>query len=543
MSGSDQARPDQNRADQARADRNQPGPAGPDRSRFEVARAQSPADAKDTERITVPTGAQAESPAEAPAERAMPRRIEPRAEDHAVAVTPKKKGRKRKVLGVVAAVVVLGAGTAFAGVGLDWFAGPPTPTTAAPAPPADIAFALRGVGTDAPAPSAAGVAAVVSGPAASAALAPLSGRVVDPASGTTLWEQGQGSAYTPASTIKILTSAAALLSLDHTAQFSTKVVRGAEPGTVVLVGGGDPTLTALPAGQRSMYPGAPTIDDLVAQVRKTGPVTKVLYDTSRYTGDGFAPGWDPADVAAGYVTPISPLIMDGGRTDPKAVDPPRHAAPAETVAQTFAQRLGVTAVATGPAPANAEVLGEVKSQPVDRLVENLMQVSDNVLAETMAREVAIATGAEPSFAGAAQAVVKVLTDNGFDLTGGTVVDGSGLSPNDKIPARLLADVLVAAASPNPTAPKTAKLRPLLTALPVAGGSGTLAGRYGESIGKGWLRAKTGTLTGVNSLAGVVVDKDGRLLVFAFMSLSTLPNADVRQALDVLAASLRSCGCS
>ena len=94
--------------------------------------------------------------------------------------------------------------------------------------------------------------------------------------------------------------------------------------------------------------------------------------------------------------------------------------------------------------------------------------------------------------------------------------------------------------------RTAKLRPLLTALPVAGGSGTLAGRYGGTAapGKGWVRAKTGTLTGVNALAGMVVDVDGRVLVFSFMSASTRnPETEVRPALDVMAAALRGCGCS
>ncbi|HEX8866844.1 MAG TPA: D-alanyl-D-alanine carboxypeptidase, partial [Lentzea sp.] len=76
--------------------------------------------------------------------------------------------------------------------------------------------------------------------------------------------------------------------------------------------------------------------------------------------------------------------------------------------------------------------------------------------------------------------------------------------------------------------------------------GTLAGRYGgnASAGKGWVRAKTGTLTGVNALAGVVVDVDGRVLVFAFMSASNGdPETAVRPALDVMAAALRGCGCS
>ncbi|MFD7652735.1 D-alanyl-D-alanine carboxypeptidase/D-alanyl-D-alanine-endopeptidase [Actinosynnema sp. NPDC059797] len=458
---------------------------------------------------------------------------------------PPARRRKRPFLIAAAVLLVLAlAGTAVVGAQRGWFDRTPAATTAAAAPPAPVTLAVKGVGTGGTRPTPAGVGAVLAGPTANELLAPLTGTVVDPASGQVLWNQGETTPATPASTTKVLVAAAALLALDHTAQLSTKVVKGAEPGTVVLVGGGDPTLSPLPAGQATVYPGAPTLDDLAAQVRAAGPVTRVLYDATRYTGPGLAPGWAPADVPDGYVSPIQPLMLAGGRSDPTKGDVRRTETPAADTATALAQRLGVTSVAAGAAPENAEVLGEVESVPVDQLVENMMQLSDNVLGETLSREVAIARGAEPSFAGGAQAVRDVLTENGFDLTGATFVDGSGLSPNNKLPSRLLADIVAAAAGPDTADPKTAELRPLLTALPVAGGSGTLAGRFTEqgAGGRGWVRAKTGTLTGVNSLAGVVLDTDGRLLVFAFMSLSDDDTTRVRGALDQVAAALRTCGC-
>ncbi|XVS64821.1 D-alanyl-D-alanine carboxypeptidase/D-alanyl-D-alanine endopeptidase [Actinosynnema sp. CA-299493] len=462
--------------------------------------------------------------------------------------SPPTRRRKRPfVLAAAALLVIALAGTAVVGAQRGWFDATPAATTAAPLPPAPVSLSVKGVGAEGKQATAAGVGAVLAGPAANGLLAPLTGLVVDPATGAALWNQGETTPQTPASTIKVLTAAAALLALDHSARFSTKVVRGAQPGAVVLVGGGDPTLSSRPAGETTVYPGAPTVDELAAQVRASGgQVTQVQYDVSRYVGPGTAPGWDPSDVPNGYVAPIEPVMLDGGRGDPTKYDTPRTATPAATAAQALAQRLGVPSV---PAPVvaaqDAQVLGEVKSATVEQLVENLMQISDNVLAETMAREVAKARGLEPSFAGAAQAVRQVLTEHGFDLSTAAVVDGSGLSPNDKVPAKLLADVLVAAAEPDASDPETAELRPLLTALPVAGGSGTLATRYEQwgAGGRGWVRAKTGTLTSVNTLAGVVVDADGRLLVFAFMSLSPEQNnAKVRGALDEMAAALRTCGC-
>ena len=79
-------------------------------------------------------------------------------------------------------------------------------------------------------------------------------------------------------------------------------------------------------------------------------------------------------------------------------------------------------------------------------------------------------------------------------------------------------------------------------LAVAGRSGTLAGRVRRSVAAGRCRGKTGTLNGVNTLAGVVFDADGRLLSFAFMA-NHVSNAGVAlAALDGLAGSLATCGC-
>ncbi|GLY55305.1 D-alanyl-D-alanine carboxypeptidase/D-alanyl-D-alanine-endopeptidase [Lentzea sp. NBRC 102530] len=492
------------------------------------------------------------SPPPAPAaQRPEPPRQEPRdlpvtgyeeePEDRLATEEPRKG---RKGLLVVLSLVVVAALAGATIYAVQEFGGTKAVETKPPAAPANVQTLVKAVTAGGPAPSAAGVKGVLTGPAGNSALGTLTGSVVDPASGTALWQQGDTTPATPASSLKVLTAAAALLSLERTDQLSTKVVAGAEPGTVVIVGGGDPTISGVPG--RSVYPGAATLDDLVNQVKAKGPVTKVQFDLSRYAGEALGPQWETADIAGGSVAPIVPFMLDGGRVDQSNVNGARTASPGQAAADAFAQRIGAPGATAGAAPAGAQVLGEVKSAPIEQLVDNMMQISDNVLTEAVAREIALKTGNEASFAGGVKAVRDVLTKAGFDLTGATFVDGSGLSASNKIPAKLLTDVLTAAAKPTLDDARTAKLRPLLTALPVAGGSGTLAGRYGGDAapGKGWVRAKTGTLTGVNALAGVVVDVDGRVLVFSFMSASNRnPETEVRPALDVLAAALRGCGCS
>ncbi|MGX7825706.1 D-alanyl-D-alanine carboxypeptidase/D-alanyl-D-alanine endopeptidase [Actinokineospora sp. 24-640] len=462
------------------------------------------------------------------------------------------KPRRRRtglVIAIAAAVVVaLAAGVVFVVPGVAERLGlRSAPEVAIAPPPEAVVFSpvLTAPGASAPAPSADGVAAALAGPAASPALGTLTGVVIDPLNGQTLFSRGADTPLVPASTTKILSSAAALLLLPHTEQLSTRVVAGDKPGTVVIIGGGDPSLSSLPRGKDSVYPGAAHLDDLVAQVKAKGPVNTVLVDLGRYTGDDLARGWDPADVPAGHITPIVPAMLDGARQDPTTAVSRRSGNPGRALAEAFAKRIGATvpgSASTTAAP-NAKVLGEVKSAPVVELVDTVLQRSDNVLAETLIREVAIAKGAPPTFAGATDSVIGVLRDNGFAVDGLTLRDGSGLSTENKVTAALLAEVLKVAAGDG-SDPRTAKLRPLLGGLPVAGGSGTLATRYLEppaAAGKGWVRAKTGTLSAVSSLAGVVLDTDGRLLVFALMSNGSNPG-DARPALDTVAAALRKCGC-
>ena len=110
---------------------------------------------------------------------------------------------------------------------------------------------------------------------------------------------------------------------------------------------------------------------------------------------------------------------------------------------------------------------------------------------------------------------------------------------DRLTATTLDDVVgEAAGSDQP------QLRPLVDLLPIAGGSGTLSDRFLDpdtSRGAaGWLRAKTGSLTATNALAGVVTDQGGRVLTFALISNGAGQTG--RTAIDTLAATLRSCGC-
>jgi D-alanyl-D-alanine carboxypeptidase/D-alanyl-D-alanine-endopeptidase (penicillin-binding protein 4) len=134
-----------------------------------------------------------------------------------------------------------------------------------------------------------------------------------------------------------------------------------------------------------------------------------------------------------------------------------------------------------------------------------------------------------------------LAELGLPADEADLSDASGLSRNNAISPKLLTDLLALAARGEQPA-----LSAMFGGLPVAGWSGTLRSRFvtpaPNRIGQGLVRAKTGTLTGVNTISGQLVTGDGRLLVFAIMADRTGDSVLARQALDRIAAKLVTCGC-
>jgi serine-type D-Ala-D-Ala carboxypeptidase/endopeptidase (penicillin-binding protein 4) len=398
-------------------------------------------------------------------------------------------------------------------------------------------------------PKAAAVQAKLAPVVSAQALGVFKGQVLDGATGAALWQAGQDDLVQPASSMKLLMGAALLTTVDPNSRLTTKVVQGPAAGEIIFVGGGDVTLSAARSGVTSVYTGAPTVDQLAEQIKATGyQVTKIITDTSYWSGERFATGWQQSDIqgtptdGSGYITNMDALMVDGDRTDPSNENSKRSGTPAQTAAQALARALGnanLPIETGGKATGEEKVLAQVQSQPVSILLGQALVNSDNVLAEALGRQVAIARHAPPSFEGAVAATQLALQDLGIDSSTAKLYDSSGLSTQDLVPSSLLAEVIALAVSG-----KVPTLSPLLDDLPIAGVSGTLADRFDQPntrVAAGWLRAKTGTLTGVYSLVGYVLDVDGRALVFSFNSGQ--PGAGTRDAQDRVGATLRICGCS
>ncbi|MBL7496266.1 D-alanyl-D-alanine carboxypeptidase/D-alanyl-D-alanine-endopeptidase [Frankia sp. CNm7] len=424
--------------------------------------------------------------------------------------------------------------------------------------PRATAAALPGLQPDSPVPDPAAVAAKLAGPLSSPLLGGPAALVVDALSGKVLFDARSSVPTPPASTLKTAVAAAALRAFGPTTRLTTRVVYlpptggAASPpqavrpgGTLWLVGAGDPTLTA--ATDPTGYPASASarLSDLAEQVHAAGitSVDQVVGDGTLFSGPATAPGWRDSYVTDGNVTPVSALEVDGGRSRPGATGA-RAAQPDAAAAAAFATALraagvDVGSVSTGAADPAAKPVAKADSPPIPVLVERMLTDSDNDLAECLGRLVAKARGLPTTFAGATTAVRQALTELGVDTAGMSLSDVSGLSTTNLIMPRTLIAILRAA-----TSASHPELRTLLTGMPVAGFSGTLGDRYGDAdtaVGAGDVRAKTGSLRIVTSLAGELVDADGRLLLFGFFAPVEDTGA-AKASLDRVAAALASCGC-
>ena len=394
---------------------------------------------------------------------------------------------------------------------------------------------------DGTAPTPSGVRAQIARLADSDALRRSGVIVVDPGSGQVLFDKQGTRPLIPASTVKILTAAAALEALGPQNRLVTRTARQGD--VVYLIGGGDATLPrsldtdTLPQGPASLRRLA---RDTAAALGTRNRVD-VVYDDSLFTGPGLGPGWPKGFPAAGVAAPVSALMIDQGRRSPSARA--RVADPARKAAQAFAtllEKRGVQVgrLSRGTAPGSAEEVARVESATVTQIVQRMLTDSDNDVAESLGHLVGASVTGDGSFAGGAQATTQILSQAGIDVAGMRLVDASGLSGRNQLAPATTADVLVDIVRGD-------RWAPIVQGLAVAGVTGTLADRFATkrtSAGRGVVRAKTGTLTGVGSLAGTVVDDDGRPLVFVVVGNNIRSQARARDTMDRIASELADCGC-
>ncbi|RZS57332.1 D-alanyl-D-alanine carboxypeptidase/D-alanyl-D-alanine-endopeptidase (penicillin-binding protein 4) [Microcella putealis] len=391
----------------------------------------------------------------------------------------------------------------------------------------------------------------ISTPAGDPRLGAFAGHVIDLETGDALFDRSGAVGQPAASGMKVLTAAAALASLGPNFRMSTRVVAGAEPGTVVLVGGGDVTLSALAPGQESVYVGAPKLADLAAQTvaayAQANPdapaITRVVLDSSYFPeADHWDSTWERRLMGQGFTAEVTALQVDGDRSNPRVQTSPRSQDPIGRAGQAFAQALAAAgnpggqpaAIERGTASGGLQ-LAEVLSQPLSQLVQPMLRESDNSLAETIGRLISHHYGLGGTAASLTDAFTRALSTYSVATDGVLIRDASGLSFANEIPPAYLAQLFT-------VIERTPSMSEITAGLPVAGQTGTLRNRFtgANAAAAGAVTAKTGFITNVYTLSGLMTAADGSRLAFSLYALGPV-NDSARPALDTLTTAIHACG--
>lgn len=317
----------------------------------------------------------------------------------------------------------------------------------------------------------------------------------------------------PASTMKLLTSISALDHLGARYEFRTSlyytgsVKDSVLTGDLYCVGGMDPLfdtndMKAFSESVRAL--GIHTLRGKIVEVRG--------FKDSDLLGEGWC--WDDDNPT------LSPLLIDKK----------------DEFASRLAQMLDKDSIfvdgpsTTGTLPKSALLLCS-RSHPLVDVLEPMMKNSDNLYAESMFYQLGAATGASPAKAShGRQMILKTLKNAG--VTGQyKIADGSGLSLYNYVTPELLAKLLIYAYR------KSGIIRYLYVSLPIAGEDGTLKKRMNDSPAHLNVRAKTGTVTGVSSLAGYALAANNHMLVFSIINQGIMKADDGRNFQDKVCKAL------
>lgn len=395
-------------------------------------------------------------------------------------------------------------------------------------------------------------------------------------SGATLYKRNSTLPLTPASTLKVLTAEAALLFLGPNYRFSTQLLTNAKgvkhgvlQGNLYIVLSGDPTLT---------YSDLLELLSTLKQQGVVGIAGNVYIDNTAYDQRFYGPGWDQKDKQYCYAAPISASIINHNCLALKVAPAKKlgHTARVFTLPNYFypqiknsvitrraksrvcALRLspithsaitidgclrkghmahGLSYVVRdisqytralfkgllnkmqvkvygkitfGSAPLTSSLVGHHPSAPLYSLINNMLKKSDNVIAGAIFKKLGQLYTRQPgSWENGSKAVAQILAKQAHvPLAGLRILDGSGLSPDNLLTPAQMMQVLEFAYHHYPTSYH------FVSALPIAGVDGTLKNRMGNIARK--VRAKTGTISGVISLAGYAVSSDREPLAFVIM---------------------------
>jgi len=380
----------------------------------------------------------------------------------------------------------------------------------------------------------------------------LHAQVINPETNEVLFDIEGDTPTQTASVMKLLTATAALQVLGPNYRVKTTVYADLDnPGHIVIVGAGDPTLSRARAGVQSVYKDAPKISDLAVQINewsRSTPITDITLDSTFFAPEGWDPGNPESERTIGYQSLVTALQVDGDRKNPTAETSPRSTDPVNTVGVALKKAIGPLAASatltkskTALAPDDLKrgrylSIASVKSQPISKWIEHMLKVSDNTEAEFLARLVSKQLGYDGSRSSLDTALKAALTRAGLATKDLVLLDGSGSNEANRVPATFINALLKKVLN------EDGDLGVIRRALPISAETGSLASRFkGDNLdAAGKIFAKTGWTKHEYSLAGIIQAKDGTDLVFSIAAIGDV-NATAKQAIDNLATGIYRCG--
>lgn len=371
--------------------------------------------------------------------------------------------------------------------------------------------------------------------------------------GETLYSHNINHPLTPASTLKILTAEAALIYLGSNYKFTTQILTDAKKikngilqGNLYVVLSGDPSLTYEDLGELLRY---------LPEQQIYGIAGNVYIDQTAYDQLYYGPGWVSKDKSYCYGAPIGAsiinhnclpfrlmpptastrsiqlarrknvcslslssdlsnlLTIDGCMTKNSNItyvvtDVPQYT---RTLIKSLLQRHAVTVygqVGFKPAPNHLSLMSRHSSKSLDLLIHDMLKKSNNIIAGAIFKKLGqLYTGRPGSWENGSLAVSNILAKHaGMSASGLRILDGSGLSKDNLATSQQMMQILDFAyhhAAHN-----------FMQSLPISGVDGTLKNRMKHIPRK--IRAKTGTISGVVSLAGYASTLDKEQLAFVIM---------------------------
>lgn len=364
----------------------------------------------------------------------------------------------------------------------------------------------------------------------------------------------RGEEQTPsASVMKVVTAAAAISTLptDYSATTTVLAVPD-EPGTLVLKGGGDHTLSRLTPPSYTTYKKPPKLKELADSVIASWPtgttINKIILDATFFDQPAWNTAWKASDRTNGYMSLITGLQVDSDRANPDLTDVKysgnRSTNPVLAAGKYFKTAIGELAksavLVEAKTPPSAVEIKSLNSQPISVWLDHALKYSDNTETEFIAKHALKYTGKATSFKNIQSLAVASLKKLKIDSKKLVMLDGSGLAQGNRVTAKLITQIMAKAADP------ASPLAAMFGYLPVSGISGTLSARFTgvSKAARGFVHAKSGYIPGLYSLAGIVTAKDGTPIAFAAFSREAAGKTlyySARAAHDALAARFYECG--